>query len=69
MREVDVLSRHVDDQGRLHSRRLLSLYARMPLALRAIFGGATRPFYLLEDVTIDVQKQCMEVSLMMSIHI
>jgi hypothetical protein len=25
VREVDVLSRHIDDQGRLHSTRLLSL--------------------------------------------
>ena len=48
-------------QGRLHSTRLLSLYARMPLALRAVFGGATRPFYLLEDVVVDLRKQSMEV--------
>jgi hypothetical protein len=61
VREVDVLSRHIDDQGRLHSTRLLSLYARMPLVLRAVFGGATRPFYLLENVIVDVEKQRMEV--------
>ncbi len=48
-------------QGRLHSTRLLSLYAQMPLGLRAVFGGSTRPFYLLEDVVVDVRTQSMEV--------
>jgi len=33
----------------------------MPLGLRAVFGGSTRPFYLLEDVVVDVRKQSMEV--------
>jgi hypothetical protein len=33
----------------------------MPLVLRAVFGGATRPFYLLENVIVDVEKQRMEV--------
>eukprot|EP00802_Teleaulax_amphioxeia_P025010 Tamp_25800.p1 GENE.Tamp_25800~~Tamp_25800.p1 ORF type:complete len:246 (+),score=26.28 Tamp_25800:50-739(+) len=33
----------------------------MPLVLRAVFGGATRPFYLLENVIVDVEKQRMEI--------
>jgi len=32
------------------------------MALRAVFGGATRPFYLLEESVVDVQSQRMEVS-------
>ena len=31
VREVEVISRHIDEDGRLHSTRLLSLFARMPL--------------------------------------
>ena len=61
VREVEVISRHIDEDGRLHSTRLLSLFARMPLVLRALLGGATRPFYLLEESIVDVHTQRMHV--------
>ena len=60
IKEVEVLRRFVDAQGRLHSRRLLTLNGQVPLLLRP-FIGIARPVYLVEDIVIDLARQRMDV--------
>ncbi|EKX37312.1 hypothetical protein GUITHDRAFT_145129 [Guillardia theta CCMP2712] len=62
VRDVDVIDRHIDVQGRLHSRRLLTLYSKTPFVLRPILGASVRPFYLLEDSVVDLENRTMEVN-------
>mmetsp|Transcript_1313 Transcript_1313/g.2191 ORF Transcript_1313/g.2191 Transcript_1313/m.2191 type:complete len:205 (+) Transcript_1313:237-851(+) len=61
IKEVEVLNRFIDPEGRLHSRRLLTLHSRFPMILRPILGNGPRPFYLLEDVVVDIDNREMEV--------
>lgn len=40
IRDVEVIRRNIDEQGRLHSRRLLTLHSPTPLILRPLLGSA-----------------------------
>ena len=60
IKDVEVLDRYVDEQGCLRSRRLLTMSGKIPLIFRPSFGSS-KPFYLLEDVKIDMNSMKMEV--------
>ena len=60
IKEVEVIDRHIDASGCLRSRRLLTMCGKIPLIFRPFFG-TSKPFYLLEDVTIDMNSMRMEV--------
>mmetsp|Transcript_56071 Transcript_56071/g.137536 ORF Transcript_56071/g.137536 Transcript_56071/m.137536 type:complete len:209 (+) Transcript_56071:221-847(+) len=59
VKEVDVLSRHVDAEGRLHSTRLLTMRGNIPSFIKPFVP--TRNFYLLEEVVVDADAQSMQV--------
>ena len=61
IKEVEVLDRQIDSNGCLRSRRLLTMSGKIPLIFRPFFG-TSKPFYLLEDVTIDMKTMKMEVN-------
>ena len=61
IKEVEVLDRYVDADGCLKSRRLLTMSGKIPLIFRPFFGS-TKPFYLLEEVEIDMRSMRMEVN-------
>lgn len=52
---VESLSAEVDELGRLHRRRLLTMEGKLPLPLRPLLGS--HPLYLLEEVVVD-RKVC-----------
>jgi hypothetical protein len=60
IKEVDVLDRHIDHLGRLRSTRLLTMRGKTPIIFRPFFGHS-KPIYLLEDVTVDLANDVVEV--------
>jgi hypothetical protein len=60
IKEVDVLDRHIDHLGRLRSTRLLTMRGNTPIMFRPFFGNS-HPIYLLEDVTVDLSNNIIEV--------
>ena len=60
VKEVEVLNRHIDDQGRLHSQRLLSMMGNIPSIFRPFVP--LRPVYMLESVVVDPERQLMTVN-------
>jgi hypothetical protein len=60
VKEVDVLNRYIDDQGRLHSQRLLSMMGNIPAIFRPFVP--LRPVYMVETVVVDPESQLMTVS-------
>ncbi len=62
IKDVEVIYRHVDADGCLRSRRLLTMSGKIPIIFRPFFGSST-PFYMIEDVTIDMKSLKMEVRL------
>jgi hypothetical protein len=60
IKEVEVLGRKVDETGRLHSTRLLTMRGNVPIIFSPFFGNS-RPIYLLEQVVVDIKNKTMEV--------
>ena len=60
VKEVDVIHRCIDEQGRLHSQRLLSMMGNIPAIFRPFVP--LRPVYMLETVMVDPVRQVMTVS-------
>ena len=60
VKEVDVLFRYIDDDGRLHSQRLLSIMGNIPAIFRPFVP--LRPIYMLETVVVDPERQMMTVN-------
>ncbi|KAJ1495725.1 PRELI-like family-domain-containing protein [Baffinella frigidus] len=56
---VEVLERRVDEDDRLHSRRLLTMYGQLPAVLRPLFGP--KPLYLVEEVIVDPKRRELEI--------
>ena len=48
-------NRSVDEKGRLHSKRLLTMLGNPPRLFRPFFGR--QPFFLMESVVIDMKLQ------------
>mmetsp|Transcript_39659 Transcript_39659/g.93946 ORF Transcript_39659/g.93946 Transcript_39659/m.93946 type:complete len:275 (+) Transcript_39659:111-935(+) len=59
VREVDVLDRYIDSEGRLHSRRLLTMSGNLPAIFRPFVP--VRAVHMVETVVVDPVKQTMHV--------
>ena len=60
VKEVDVLERYLDAEGRLHSKRLLSMSGNLPAIFKPFVP--VRSIYMLETVVVDAERQIMTVS-------
>ena len=60
IKEVEVMEQIVDEKGRLHSKRLLTMQGKVPTIFSPFFGYS-RPIYLLEQVMVDMDNNVMEV--------
>ncbi|KAG8447169.1 hypothetical protein GDO86_014581 [Hymenochirus boettgeri] len=58
---VDVLNRHVDSSGKLHSDRLLSTEWGMPSIVRSIIGTSRTKTYIQEHSVVDPAEKTMEL--------
>ncbi|XP_053427871.1 PRELI domain containing protein 3A isoform X2 [Nycticebus coucang] len=58
---VDVLDRHVDGRGRLHSLRLLSTEWGLPSLVGAILGTSKTLTYIQEHSVVDPAEKKMEL--------
>uniref|UniRef100_A0A8C4Q4E6 PRELI domain containing 3A n=1 Tax=Eptatretus burgeri TaxID=7764 RepID=A0A8C4Q4E6_EPTBU len=58
---VDVLDRHVDTVGRLHSHRLLSTEWGLPSLVKSIIGNCRTRTYVTEHSVVDPNKRTMEL--------
>ncbi|NWX34141.1 PLD3A protein, partial [Notiomystis cincta] len=58
---VDVLSRSLDKQGRLHSHRLLSTEWGLPSIVKAILGTSRTLTYIEEHSVVDPVEKKMEL--------
>ncbi|XP_039590867.1 PRELI domain containing protein 3B [Polypterus senegalus] len=58
---VDVLNRHVDIQGRLHSCRLLSTEWGLPSIVKSIIGATRTRTYVQEHSVVDPEEQTFEL--------
>ncbi|NXK02377.1 PLD3A protein, partial [Herpetotheres cachinnans] len=58
---VDVLDRSLDNQGRLHSHRLLSTEWRLPSIVKAILGTSRTLTYIEEHSVVDPVEKKMEL--------
>ncbi|NXU10922.1 PLD3A protein, partial [Pardalotus punctatus] len=58
---VDVLDRSLDNQGRLHSHRLLSTEWGLPSIVKAILGTSRTLTYIEEHSVVDPVKKKMEL--------
>mmetsp|Transcript_7602 Transcript_7602/g.16323 ORF Transcript_7602/g.16323 Transcript_7602/m.16323 type:complete len:190 (+) Transcript_7602:75-644(+) len=59
VKEVHVLHRHIDEDGRLHSKRLLAMSGNIPAIFRPFVP--LRPVFMLETVIVDPERQLMTV--------
>eukprot|EP00960_Hanusia_phi_P025342 744177-Hanusia_phi.AAC.1 len=59
VKEVEVLERYLDDAGRLHSKRLLTMRGSLPMIFQPFVP--VRSVYMLETVVVDAKKQIMTV--------
>ncbi|EMP33439.1 Protein slowmo like protein 2 [Chelonia mydas] len=58
---VDVIDRSLDNQGRLHSHRLLSTEWGLPSIVKAILGTSRTLTYIKEHSVVDPVKKKMEL--------
>uniref|UniRef100_A0A803J8C6 PRELI domain containing 3B n=1 Tax=Xenopus tropicalis TaxID=8364 RepID=A0A803J8C6_XENTR len=58
---VDVLNRHVDPSGKLHSERLLSTEWGMPSLVKSIIGASRTKTYVHEHSVVDPGEKTMEL--------
>lgn len=58
---VDVLNRHVDSTGKLHSDRLLSTEWGMPSIVKSIIGATRTKTYIQEHSVVDPAEKTMEL--------
>ncbi|XP_030250364.1 PRELI domain containing protein 3A isoform X3 [Sparus aurata] len=58
---VDVLDRNLDEEGRLHSHRLLSTEWGLPSIVRAILGTSSTQTYVKEHSIVDPDEKKMEL--------
>nr|XP_046255616.1 PRELI domain containing protein 3A isoform X2 [Scatophagus argus] len=58
---VDVLDRSLDEEGRLHSHRLLSTEWGLPAIVRAILGTSQTQTYVKEHSIVDPEEKKMEL--------
>ncbi|KAL6076755.1 hypothetical protein STEG23_017636 [Scotinomys teguina] len=58
---VDVLDRHVDPSGKLHSHRLLSTEWGLPSIVKSLIGAARTKTYVQEHSVVDPVKKTMEL--------
>ncbi|XP_075868611.1 PRELI domain containing protein 3A isoform X2 [Nelusetta ayraudi] len=58
---VDVLERNLDDEGRLHSHRLLSTEWGLPSIVRAILGTSQTHTYVKEHSIVNPDEKKMEL--------
>nr|XP_006639706.1 PREDICTED: PRELI domain containing protein 3B [Lepisosteus oculatus] len=58
---VDVLDRHVDPHGRLHSNRLLSTEWGLPSIVKSLIGATRTCTYIQEHSVVDPGEQTFEL--------
>ncbi|CAI9577953.1 unnamed protein product [Staurois parvus] len=58
---VDVLNRHVDSSGKLHSDRLLSTEWGMPSLVKSLIGATRSRTYVQEHSVVDPVEKTMEL--------
>ncbi|XP_044841230.1 PRELI domain containing protein 3B isoform X3 [Mauremys mutica] len=58
---VDVLDRHVDPSGKLHSHRLLSTEWGMPSIVKSLIGACRTKTYVQEHSVVDPVEKTMEL--------
>uniref|UniRef100_G1QCC2 PRELI/MSF1 domain-containing protein n=1 Tax=Myotis lucifugus TaxID=59463 RepID=G1QCC2_MYOLU len=58
---VDVLDKHVDPSGKLHSHRLLSTEWGLPSIVKSLTGGARSKTYVQELSVVDPVEKTMEL--------
>ncbi|KAJ8779088.1 hypothetical protein J1605_012939 [Eschrichtius robustus] len=58
---VDVLDRHVDLSGKLHSHRLLSTEWGLPSIVKSLIGAARTKTYVQEHSVVDPVEKTMEL--------
>jgi hypothetical protein len=59
VQNIEILDRHVDAEGRLHSTRLLSMGGSLPAVFRPFVP--VKLVHMLETVVVDPQRQTMTV--------
>uniref|UniRef100_A0A8D0DQN6 PRELI domain containing 3B n=1 Tax=Salvator merianae TaxID=96440 RepID=A0A8D0DQN6_SALMN len=59
---VDVLDRHVDPNGKLHSHRLLSTEWGIPSIVKSLIGACRTRTYVQEHSIVDPVKKVMELN-------
>ncbi|KAJ1479661.1 PRELI-like family-domain-containing protein [Baffinella frigidus] len=60
VRDVEVLDRHIDEEGRLHSTRLLTMKGSLPAFIQPFVP--VRQMHMLETVVVDPATQQMSVT-------
>ena len=58
---VDVLDRHINPSGKLHSHRLLSTEWGLPSIVKSIIGAARTKTYVQEHSVVDPVEKTMEL--------
>ncbi|XP_019403750.1 PREDICTED: PRELI domain containing protein 3B [Crocodylus porosus] len=58
---VDVLDRHIDPHGKLHSLRLLSTEWGIPSIVKSLIGACRTKTYIQEHSVVDPVKKTMEL--------
>uniref|UniRef100_A0A2K6FP15 PRELI/MSF1 domain-containing protein n=1 Tax=Propithecus coquereli TaxID=379532 RepID=A0A2K6FP15_PROCO len=58
---VDVLDRHIDPSGKLHSHRLLSTEWGLPSIVKTLIGAARTKTYVQEHSVVDPVEKTMEL--------
>ncbi|XP_053429851.1 PRELI domain containing protein 3B isoform X2 [Nycticebus coucang] len=58
---VDVLDRHIDHSGKLHSHRLLSTEWGLPSIVKSLIGAARTKTYVQEHSVVDPVEKTMEL--------
>ncbi|XP_042740791.1 PRELI domain containing protein 3B isoform X2 [Lagopus leucura] len=58
---VDVLDRHIDSSGKLHSHRLLSTEWGIPAIVKSLIGTCRTKTYVQEHSIVDPLKKTMEL--------
>ena len=59
VQSIEILDRHVDEHGRLHSKRLLSMGGNLPAFIKAFVP--VKHVHMLETVVVDPVSQTMTV--------
>ncbi|XP_060133303.1 PRELI domain containing protein 3B isoform X2 [Zootoca vivipara] len=59
---VDVLDRHVDTSGKLHSHRLLSTEWGMPSIVKSLIGACRTRTYIQEHSIVDPVEKVLELN-------